>query len=223
MGWFNRVTRKFFRAAGHFATRSLGAGTLILGTATITSCTVVPPAPTNRLLTHRALIDFTGLAGVQSVPSLKLTAAAPQGWQRLPAKKTALYTHEQWRSPSTTTGVGAVYVHLPLPLSAKTIAWFAKQEYGKRAADGKLLSEWTDDLGRTWFEAQNKKYRIRGYVTTRGMEAWIVYTGYRLTTTPDAAEISLAMRSAETFVPLTSAPPTTQPVAQKLGSASAMR
>ena len=122
-----------------------------------------------------------------------------------------LYTHEQWRSPSSLTGVGVAYVRLPLPLSSKAIAWFAKQEYGKKAADGRIIAEWTDELGRSWFEAENKKYHVRGYVTTRGLEAWIVYSGYRLTDPPEPAEISLATRSAETFIPIPANAPATQP------------
>jgi hypothetical protein len=178
-----------------------------LGMGTLTSCSLVPPGGTPlaseaRFLEHRALIDFSGLRRVEPVDSLQLTVAPPIGWKRLPTKKNLLYVHEQWRSPSRNTGVGAAYVRLPLPLSSGAVAWLAKREYGKSAADGKLLAEWTDELGRAWFEAENGKYHVRGYVSTRGREAWIVYCGYRLNGAPDPAEVSLAMRSAETFAPI---------------------
>jgi hypothetical protein len=167
----------------------------------MTGCSFAPPVQTNRLIRHRAFIDFSGLKPLETLSSVKVTAAPPSGWDRLPARKSLLYTHEQWRSPSAQTGVGVAYVRLPLPLSAQAIAWFAKQEYGRKADDGKIISEWTDSMGRAWFEAENRKYHVRGYVATRGSEAWIVYSGYRLTSPPDPAEVSLAARSAETFVP----------------------
>jgi hypothetical protein len=207
MGLINRMGH-LVKRIGAFA----AAGTLV----SLTSCSLAPPAATHRLITHRALIDFTGLKAVQQIESVKMTAAPPVGWDRLNTRKSILYTHEQWRSPSARTGVGAAYIHLPLPLSASSIAWFAKQEYGKKAGDGKIIAEWTDELGRCGFEAENDKYHVRGYVTTRGLEAWIVYCGYRLNAPPDTAEISLAMRSAETFVPsATSAPSATEAVATK--------
>ena len=180
----------------------IGAG-LCLALASISGCTFAPPVQTNRLITQRALIDFTGLKQVQQYANVKVTAAPPVGWDRLALRKHFLYEHEQWRSPSSLTGVGVAYIRTPLPLPADAITWFAKKEYGKKAEDGKILAEWTDATGRAWFEAENKKYHVRGYVATRGNEAWIVYCGYRLEKSPDPSEISLAMRSAETFVPIT--------------------
>ena len=95
------------------------------------------------------------------------------------------------------------------------MVWFAKKEYakGRPDADGKVLSEWVDPLGRSWFEAQNEKYHIRGYVVVKGFDAWVVYFGYRTHYPPDVAEISLAARSAETAVPMVdeaASRPTTQ-------------
>lgn len=178
-------------------------------------CAVTPPPSTGRLLRNRALIDFTGLRSVETIGGVKVSAACPIGWERIDPRRTPLYTHEQWRSPSGQTGVGVAYVHMPLPLSASAVAWFAKQEYGKRGDDGRILAEWTDSLGRAWFEVQNRKYHVRGYVISRGFEAWIIYTGYRVATTPDPTELSLALRSMETIVPASSAPPTTRPAADK--------
>ena len=61
--------------------------------------------------------------------------------------------------------------------------------------------EWIDDVGRSWFEAENNKYHVQGYVLTRGFNAWIVYFGYKTGYPPDLAELSIAARAAETFVP----------------------
>jgi len=95
---------------------------------------------------------------------------------------------------------------LPLPLAARTIIWFAKLEYSKRADDGKVLREWDDDLGRPWFEAENNKYHVRGYVVVKGFEAWIVYCGYRTAFPPQVSELAAAQRSAETIMPTPLAP-----------------
>jgi hypothetical protein len=133
----------------------------------------------------------------------------------MPLQSNALFTHQQWRSPSTHTGVGVVLAHLPLPLSAKMVVWFAKQQYSSEQHDGKVIDEWVDSLGRSWFEAENEKYHLRGYVVVKGFEAWVVYFGYRVHYAPDIAEISLSARSAETAVPMIDdafGAPTTQPV-----------
>jgi hypothetical protein len=121
-------------------------------------------------------------------------------------KHAALYTDMQWRSPSKMTGVGAAYVRLPIPLPASALVWLAKQEYSKKAQDGELVGQWTDELGRPWFEAQNTKYHVRGYVVTRGFEAWIIYCGYKREQPPSASEIGVASRSMETIVPTPMAP-----------------
>ena len=60
------------------------------------------------------------------------------------------------------------------------IAWLAQKEYSKRSDDGKLLATWEDNLGRPWFEAENTRFHVRGYIVSRGFEAWIIYCGYRL-------------------------------------------
>ena len=178
-------------------------------------CQTGPQVSSRRLIEHQAMIDFSGLRPAAAVEPVRTTLGVPTRWTELPAKSNALYTHQQWKSPSGHTGVGVVYCHLPLPLSAKTVVWLAKQEYSKQAHDGHVIDEWTDELGRSWFEAENNKYHVRGYVVVKGFEAWITYFGYRTQYPPDVAEIALAARSAEGAAPLLDGSvPTTQPVAQ---------
>jgi len=159
------------------------------------------PVSRHKLIEHQALIDFVGLTPARLVESIQTTIATPQDWELMPTRQTPLYTHEQWRSPSAHTGVGVVIAHLPLPLSAQAVVWLARQEYGKRVQNGKIDSQWADSLGRLWFEGENEKYHLRGYVVVRGFTAWFVYFGYRVKYPPDVAEISLAARAADTAVP----------------------
>lgn len=179
-------------------------------------CQTGQPVSSRRLIEHQAFIDFAGLKKDAPQSAVRTTLATPRNWETMPRQSTALYTHEQWRSPSTNTGIGVLYAHLPLPLSAKAVVWLARQEYTKKAEDGRVLNEWTDSLGRSWFEAENNKYHVRGYVVVNGFDAWVVYFGYRVKYPMDVAEISLAARSAETAVPMiddgaASAAPATQP------------
>jgi hypothetical protein len=169
--------------------------------ATVTAGCQLQSVPTTRLIQHQAMIDPSGLKDSSVCDAVKVHVASPQKWEALTPKKTAVYTDMQWRSPSKMTGVGVAYVHLPLPIPASTVAWLAEREYSKRAQDGKLLSLWSDALGRPWFEAENNRFHIRGYIVTRGFEAWIIYCGYRLDQPPSAAELSVAGRSLETIVP----------------------
>jgi hypothetical protein len=164
-------------------------------------CQSGKPVSSRSLIEHQALIDFSGLDSVKAAPGVNASLAAPRRWQLLPAKSNPLYTHQQWRSPSGHTGVGVLNAHLPLPLSTKMVVWFAKQEYAKLGTGGKLIGEWTDALGRSWFEAENAKYHVRGYVVVKGFSAWVVYFGYRTQFAPNLAEIGVAARSAETAVP----------------------
>lgn len=178
-------------------------------------CQTGPQVSSRRLIEHQAMIDFSGLNPPAAFASVQTTLATPRHWTEMHPKSTALYTHQQWKSPSGHTGVGVVYCHMPLPLSAKAVVWLAKQEYSKREQDGRVISEWTDDLGRCWFEAENYKYHVRGCVVVKGFDAWISYFGYRTQYPPQVAEIALAARSAESAVPLPdSSPPATQPAAQ---------
>jgi len=183
-------------------------GLLFTGSA---GCQTGPRVSSRQLIEHQALIDFSGLGSVEKVDQLRISLAAPRNWEVITAGSNALYHHEQWRSPSTHTGVGVVYAHLPLPLSAKAVVWFAKQEYTRQNEDGRVIAEWTDALGRSWFEAENRKYRVRGYVVTQGFSAWVVYFGYRTRYMPNLAEIGLASRATETVAPMLDPAPTAAP------------
>ena len=179
-------------------TRITALGLLVLLS---TGCQLTQSVSTARLIQHQAMVDPSGLKDTSVCDAVKVHVAAPQKWEALTPKKTAVYTDMQWRSPSKQTGVGVAYVHLPLPIPASTVAWLAEKEYTKRSDDGKLLSLWTDALGRPWFEAENNRFHVRGYIVTRGFEAWIIYCGYRLEQPPSAAELGVAGRSLETIVP----------------------
>ena len=164
-------------------------------------CRTNSPTTNRRLIEHQALIDFSGLKPAEPIEALKVSCSVPRQWESLPLKKTGLYAHQQWKSPSTHTGMGVVFVRLPLPLSERALLWLAKREYTKGSDDGKLIGQWTDDLGREWFEAQNNKYHVRGYAIVRGFSAWLVYFGSKTGYPPDVAELSLAARAVETFLP----------------------
>jgi hypothetical protein len=166
-----------------------------------TGCQTVSKATNHRLIEHQALIDFSGLAPVDTVEAVKVSCSVPRQWEAMPLKKTAMYAHQQWRSPSSHTGVGVVYVRLPLPLSERMLLWFAKREYTKANEDGKSIGQWTDEIGREWFEAENNKYHVRGYAIVRGFNAWLVYFGSKTGYPPDMAEIGLAARCVQTFIP----------------------
>ena len=120
----------------------------------------------------------------------------------LPIQKTSMYSHEQWRSPSHATGLGIVFVHLPLPLSPSMVLWLARQEYLKKSEDGQLIGQWTDSFDRPWFEAANSKYHVWGYAIAEGYSAWIVYFGTKSGAAAEAKEFSAAARAAETIIPL---------------------
>jgi len=164
-------------------------------------CQSTSPVTNRRLIEHQALIDFSGLKDAEQVAAVKASCSLPRQWEPMALKKSALYSHQQWRSPSGHTGVGVVYIRLPFPVSEGMLLWFAKREYTKSNEDGKAIGQWTDEVGREWFEAENNKYHVRGYAIVRGFNAWIVYFGYKTGYPPDLAELSIAARSAETFIP----------------------
>ncbi len=169
-------------------------------------CQTANPGASTALIAHQAMIDFSGLKPAQPIDGLKCTAAFPETWDPLPLKRGALFNNQQWRSPTRNTGVGVVYIRLPIPLPLDTLIWFAKQEYTKKANEGKLLGEWTDNLGRHWFEGENSKYHVRGYVFLNGTDAWLIYFGHKTATPPSAAELSLAARSLDTIIPQAKVP-----------------
>jgi hypothetical protein len=173
-------------------------------------------APPERMASQRAFIDFTGLGPLREISALKSSGSVPDQWDPLPLQNTPLYAHQQWRSPTLTTGVGIAFIHLPLPVPASAVLWFAQREYSASQSDGRSLGRWTDTVGREWFAAENKRFYVRGYVVTRGMDAWIVYCGYRRQNAPNPYEFSLAVRSLETIVPGGTMPggsPALQPIA----------
>jgi hypothetical protein len=188
--------RSIFRIS--LPVRALGLLALV---ALATGCQTGAHQVSNRkLIEHQALIDFSGLNSVQPVEDVQVTCSVPRGWITAPPQRMALYSHQQWKSPSGYTGVGVVYAHIPFPLSAKALLWFAKNEYTKKSDNGKALGEWEDELGRPWFEAENNKYHVRGYAVAEGFNAWIVYFGYKTNRPPNPAELSLAARCLESVV-----------------------
>jgi hypothetical protein len=173
----------------------------------IVGCQSLPANVGDRMAAHVANIDFSGLCADKAIIELNVRAAVPHGWDPMPLDQSPLYIHQQWRSPAHTTGVGVAFIHMPLPMSAKTLVWFARTQYSRLSAaehkpDAEMLGEWTDSLGREWFEGENTKYHVKGYVVTSGLNAWAVYSGYRLRNKPNAREISLAFRSMDSIVPL---------------------
>lgn len=201
------------RRTGSTAARAvLGVGVAAGLLGGVVGCQPTQTTMSRRLVARMALIDFSGLAPAKPIDGLHVSAAIPRAWQVMPAQHGAMYTHVQWRSPTRATGVGVAVVHMPLPLSAKTILWLAKAKYEQAKADasvkheipggpGRLLAQWTDPVGREWFEVENGRYHVRGYVVTFGFDAWAVYSGYRRTGVPNRIDIELADRSLESVVP----------------------
>jgi hypothetical protein len=172
----------------------------------LSGCQVANVPSAAKLVEHRENIDDAGLREPVASEPVKVNISSPSGWQLLGTQKAALYTHQQWRSPSKRTAVGVTYVKMPLPLSTKTLVWFAMNEAGKKANDGKIIRQWNDSLGREWFEAENNKYHMTGYVMTRGFDAWINYCGYRVQEEKVPAEIELGTKSLDSILPLMAVP-----------------
>jgi hypothetical protein len=182
------------------------AGLGILFFCCLAGCQTASSVSTGRLIAHQAMIDFSGLKAPQSISFLKVAASIPNHWEALPTQNRFIYVHQQWRSPSHSTGVGVAYIHMPLPMSAKSIIWFAKMQYAQQSSkdgkpQGRLVGQWTDSMGREWFEAENYKYHVRGYAITNGFDAWIVYSGYRIRDPMNLPEIATASRSMDTILP----------------------
>jgi len=179
---------------------------LILIASGAVGCQVTPPATVKKIETHHEITDLSGLKPSQIVEELRVSWSVPSGqWTPLPVKKTPLYVHQQWKSPTASTGIGVAHIQMPLALPASFVIWFAKNEYIRRTSDpnaGRLINEWTDELGRQWFEAEDAKYHVKGYAIAKGSEAWIVYSGYRVTQTPKPNEIAVAERSLGSVTPM---------------------
>ena len=175
---------------------------LMLGLASAgAGCQSAQPVSVRSLINHQAMIDFSGLRSVEQFDVVKAQGAPPLSWKQLAVKRGPMYTDVQWKSPSGASAVGVAHVRMPWPLSARALLWFAKGHYAKESDDGRVLGQWVDELGRSWFEAENNKYHVRGFIVTRGFEAWIVYNGYKTTVPTDMFELALAARSMETIVP----------------------
>lgn len=162
---------------------------------------VTRPAVARQLMQHLAQMDDSGLLPARLVEPLKAICALPSDWEPLPVSRHLLYTHQQWRSPTLATGVGVIYIRMPLPLSAGVLAHFAKNEYVKRERTGRLVAEWIDPYGRHWFEGENARYHALGYVMVSGLDAWIVYSGRRLSMPVNDGELEIARRCMETILP----------------------
>ena len=196
MDWMFR--KCFFRCRTAPAVLLAMSAVLVCG-----GCQMGSKVSSTRLIEHQAMIDFSGLKPAEPLPDLKVTAAVPRTWKQVGPSRGALFSHNQWRSPSSHTAVGAAYIRMPLPINTDIMIFFAKREYAKHASDGRILSRWTDALGRDWFEAENSKYHIQGYAIARGFEGWFVYFGYKVDEPLEMSEISQAARCADSFVPMT--------------------
>jgi hypothetical protein len=176
----------------------------VLVFACLSGCQTAGPSRT-QLVEYRGQISDLGLADPVSVEALKINASLPNGWEALSAQKSALYTHQQWRSASHRTAVGITYIRMPLPFSARILAGLASNEVGKKTT-GRVHRRWTDELGREWFEAENDRYHLTGYVMTRGLDAWINYCGYRVKEPMHEAEVDLGGRALASILPAAIAP-----------------
>src|SRR5215217_2351785 len=103
------------------------AGALLVLALAAVGCQTTSKVTNKRLIEHQALIDFSGLAPAEPVEAVKVSCSLPRQWEALPLKKTPLYSHQQWKSPSTHTGLGVVYVRLPLPINERMLLWLAKR------------------------------------------------------------------------------------------------
>ena len=183
--------------------RALALPALLLLAACSTGCHTTSTVTVRKLINHQAMIDFSGLGEAEVVEAVKVNVAPPATWTPLNLKKTTLFTDMHWKSPSGVSGVGVAYLRLPIPLSPKMLLWFAKSQYSSKSSEGgRVIGEWTDDMGRNWFDGATDKYHARGFVITHGREAWIIYCGYKTSQPPDASELSLAARCLDTIVPL---------------------
>lgn len=155
------------------------------------------------LLAHQMQSDTSGLKPAMTYAVIHASVAPPRNWTQLPTNRGVLYTHQQWRSPDHGTGIGIAYIHLPLPASPQFLLFLAKTQYAGsgRNGTGHLQKQWTDSLGRLWFEAEDSDYHIRGYAMTRGLDAWIVYSGHRLRGDVRDSDIGMANRTADAVVP----------------------
>lgn len=181
---------------------------LLLLFSCLSGCQLANGPTKAQLLEHRQQVDDTGLLSPLTVAPLHASISVPAGWRATVLQKQTLYTHQQWRTPSKRTAIGVAYVRLPLPMTAKTLKWLAAGELAKRVSDGKLQRQWTDALGREWFEGSNAKYHMIGYVMTNGTDAWINYAGHRVADPLEPEAFQLAKKALDAILPGLSLPPT---------------
>jgi len=159
------------------------------------------------LLEHQMQSDKLGLTAVTNFAAIHASVAPPRNWTLLPTSQSIFYTHQQWRSPNHATGIGVAYIRLPLPTTPEILLFLARTQYNdaRKSAGADVTAsvdkQWTDALGRLWFEAQDDNYHVRGYAMTRGLEAWIVYSGHRVRGTARDSDIAMADRTADAVVP----------------------
>ncbi|HEX2971245.1 MAG TPA: hypothetical protein VHP11_02860 [Tepidisphaeraceae bacterium] len=188
-------THRVSRFATRIAIFSLVVSSLVAGCQLTT-------VPQQAMVEHHQQINASDLDLPIEIQPLKAHVALPAGWFPLGLQKATLYSHCQWRSPTKRTAVGITHVPMLLPLSTKALVWMAMGEITKRVNDGKIIRQWTDEVGRQWFEAENSKYHLTGYVMTRGFDAWINYSGYRVGEPKEESEVALAIKSLDTILPL---------------------
>jgi hypothetical protein len=158
---------------------------------------------TSQLLKHQMQSNLAALNPTVTIDELRASVAAPRNWTEAPINRGLLYVHQQWRSPDHQTGFGVAYIHLPFPISPQILLFLAGSQYSKSRYNngGHMDDQWTDSLGRLWFEATDAKYAVRGYAMTRGGEAWIVYSGHVITPTVKDSDVTMANLAADTVVP----------------------
>jgi hypothetical protein len=182
---------------------------LVVGFGVLSGCQFQSISPL-QLQIHQSWVDHDGLAPARVDQDVQITCAPPVMWDMLPLHKTMLYAHQQWRSPDRLVGIGVAHLRTPIPLSAQTIIWLAKQQYSSGDSEhgkgGRLIRQWTDALGRAWFEAENDMYHVTGCAMTHGFDAWIVYSGYRVHTRPAPSELVLSAKAADAVLPLVGKP-----------------
>src|SRR5580700_6376048 len=74
-----------------------------------TGCQSGAPTVSNRILiAHLPGVDFAGLKPMQSVDTVKADCSLPDKWIPLRLDRNALYTHQQWKSPTGASGAGVL-------------------------------------------------------------------------------------------------------------------
>jgi hypothetical protein len=197
MGLFSHRNR-LLRAGGNVILKLIVAA----AAAALVGCQIQAVSAV-QLEMHQAMINRSGLSALHLIDKLRISCAPPDQWDQLPLTSNWIYSHQQWRSRDRHVGMGVAYMHTPILFSPQTLIWFAKAQYASsNDGSGRLIGQWTDSLGRCWFEAENDMYHVRGYAMTRGYDAWIVYSGYRVQTHPPKTEVLIAARGADTVAPL---------------------